>query len=242
MRRLIGVLSLLIIGSFGINILALPILVKAEQIVVSQDKEEKKSFSQWLRELLGGVPESGGTQGEFCALLPGRLSSTTWSDRPIFFWKGVVTKIEVNTFNDEQLWSHNLTKQEQLNQSVIYGGLALEHGQEYTYTVHYRIGDRDAKTQPILLYVLGTEIEAYRDIKEKLSTMESPNSTMSIKKWIIPKGVWRRCDFRLSIVKFSSFKGSFGHSILIKSSCTGIVGKLFNSFSEINFAVPIDKS
>jgi hypothetical protein len=70
-----------------------------------------------------------------CSIAPTSTETTAevWSDRPLFYWRGPVGKIEVRKSDSkEALWSKTLTGQERF---TLYEGEALQPGQTYSLVI-----------------------------------------------------------------------------------------------------------
>lgn len=87
-------------------------------------------------------PNPGGTRGNICPLSPGTFGPVdmTWSDRPVFIWRGRATQVRVEDFespNDAAIWSMDVagasTVADGLTYIVPYTGEPLTPGILYEW-------------------------------------------------------------------------------------------------------------
>ncbi|MEQ8382146.1 MAG: hypothetical protein RH949_07225 [Coleofasciculus sp. A1-SPW-01] len=181
-------------------------------LMIDKSKAEKyKSVIERLRDLFRRQPTAGSTQGEFCAIAPNPSNPNflvTWSDRPLFVWQGTVTQIEVSHRAGEPdiVWSpHILTPEEQNQQSIIYGGSALEPGQEYTCVMTYETIDNEqriTKEKEIRFFVLGSDHEKRRRIEAKLAELVNQTSMMNTEEMALARAeIFAEEDLWLDVIR-----------------------------------------
>lgn len=96
----------------------------------------------------------GGSRSNVCPIAPAvpMQVRVVWSDRPLFIWKGSVGRIELRLQGSQQaLWSQKITESQN---SVSYGGEALQAGQSYDWVL---FDERDRPQLRVTFQVMGGE-------------------------------------------------------------------------------------
>ncbi|MBZ8181782.1 hypothetical protein [Oscillatoria salina] len=109
--------------------------INRKSVITSQNSNtpnEQQLDRQILLEMLGKRRKGEPPRGDnFCAIAPNKVHDTfnlswseTWSENPLFIWRGNASKIEVFSEDDssEPIWSRNLTSQQQQQQRIFYQG------------------------------------------------------------------------------------------------------------------------
>ncbi|HAG81589.1 MAG TPA: hypothetical protein DCL61_10570 [Cyanobacteria bacterium UBA12227] len=119
--------------------------VQPEKTLISQNI--KKPLYRRILDIIGGRRESNGTRDDnFCSIWPDKDrtdSLLTWSDRPLFAWKGSATQIEIYDSEWNLVWKRDVQNVQYLtypdNES------ALRRGEDYTYRISYQYQREDGK-------------------------------------------------------------------------------------------------
>lgn len=123
----------------------------------------------------GGGTSRGGEKP--CAIAPQAITTSTavWSDRPLFVWRGVISRIEVRpTSSKKVLWSktgiEGQTKEGQ--SSALYAGEALQPGQSYEWLLFEPFALEDTPPSQVVTFRVMDAKERDR-IKTQLQNLEA---------------------------------------------------------------------
>jgi hypothetical protein len=117
-------------------------------------------------------PNAGGSRGGLCVIAPQPISTNTevWSDRPVFVWRGMLSRIEIRPTGSNQVLWHQ-TGIEGLS-SVLYAGEALQPGQTYDWLLFDQFATKDSS--PIRQVTFRVMDAKQRDrIKMQLQNLEA---------------------------------------------------------------------
>ena len=122
--------------------------------------------------------EVGGSRGDkLCAIAPQPITTSTvvWSDRPLFVWRGVISRIEVRSTdsNKKVLWSKKeIEGQSKEGQSsALYDGEALQPGQTYEWRLFHQFALEDTPPSQVVTFQVMDAKERDR-IKMQLQNLE----------------------------------------------------------------------
>lgn len=152
MRKLTWIKSLLLISavtsiSFPVSSGAFANLVgdssNSANILISQNnKGQKSSVLDWFRKIFRRTGKGAPNRGPFCSIWPNKDAYNLLNTASVrlFIWRAEdnvnVKIIEIKDSNKSEIWSHNLTENEQKEQRIIYNGSPLKPG-EYIYKIIY---------------------------------------------------------------------------------------------------------
>ena len=144
--KLLPILPIAIAGVLGWSALAIPVATAIEPPL---------------------PPRAGGSRGDVCVIAPNlpRATATVWSDRPLFLWRGNVSRLEVRTDADTVLWSYTPPAG---SERALYDGEPLQPGQSYVWTIFDRQGE------PLFAVPFRLMLAARRDvIADELIVLEA---------------------------------------------------------------------
>lgn len=177
MRRLFKGHFLLVIAALTcVTLPAVSAFESSKTDLIAQKNPLIKQKSIWER------PKRGPGRGdEICLISPNDKDYQTWSNKPLFAWKGTVERIQVlDPINP--VWSHNLTPEEKSQQRIFYDDQKatnqLEPGK--TYMLRLYPNAQAAKFDRISFQVLSEEEQL--KIQADLDRLKQENANLSEKE------------------------------------------------------------
>lgn len=112
----------------------------------------------------------GGRRGDICIITPRDTKRGIWSARPLFVWKGQLSRIQVRPANsDRVLWEQ---KVKATDSSSLYQGEALQAGKSYNWMLFDTTSDESSYPTVGVTFRVMDEEERSR-ISADIAAMES---------------------------------------------------------------------
>lgn len=162
-------------GMLSIGLLIVTAIVCApserERVAIAQSNQDQQLSWESIFNNNPPVEEKpGGRRGDICIITPYDTQKGIWSDRPLFVWKGELSRIEVRPAgSDRVLWEQKL---QATDRSTLYQGEALQPGKSYDWMLFDPTSDESSyPTDRVRFRVMSEEERS--SITAELAAMES---------------------------------------------------------------------